>query len=415
MRRQIKHGQSHASLLQDVSASSVPSSRSRLNAIVVPAARPAPGLQEVISLSASLSVPLVILCSREAQIDLVAKQVADTSDARALVIEVAEDYVLPDGAAQASAESAQAACAGRSSDLSVKRNIGLLLGRLRGWDKILFIDDDIRGFLPADIERLAGCLDRHAVASMVSRHFPDNSVVCHARRLAGLRQDVFVGGSVLGVDLQQPELSFFPDIYNEDWFFFARQAAARDLPKIGEVQQMEYLPFADPQRAEDEEFGDLLAEGLYARFEATPDREFEDQLALAARASYWQRFTEIRLKMIGEIQGRLSHAQYGTGVDHQTIEHAQESLRRAESQASRISADLCVDFLGRWKEDNVRWREILKSSTTGLSERDALTALGLTRWISCGHGIKSTSAGSGSSKPYQDLASAADDILTRDN
>jgi hypothetical protein len=60
-----------------------------------------------------------------------------------------------------------------------------------------------------------GQLDRHQVAGMHVRHFPDNSVVCHARRLAGFAQDVFVTGAALGVHCNSLPLSFFPDIYKQ--------------------------------------------------------------------------------------------------------------------------------------------------------------------------------------------------------
>ena len=107
---------------------------------------------------------------------------------------------------------------------------------------------------------------------MVVEQHPDNSVVCHARRLAGMSQDVFVTGAVLGVHCNNLPLSFFPDIYNEDWFFFAEEAAPRRLPRVGRARQLEYDPFANPDRARREEFGDLLAEGLYALFgEASPE------------------------------------------------------------------------------------------------------------------------------------------------
>ena len=42
------------------------------------------------------------------------------------------------------------------------------------------------------------------------------------------------------------------------------EAAARKLPRVGHAKQAEYDPFANPDRARREEFGDLLAEGLYA-------------------------------------------------------------------------------------------------------------------------------------------------------
>jgi hypothetical protein len=387
MSRQVGHSQSHAVLLCDGSAPVSSTASSRLDAIVVPAARPASALQDVITLSAALSVPLVVLCSRQAQVAQVAQRVERTFGAQALVIEVPENYRPPCEQPLTSAPEFKQASAGRSSDLSVKRNIGLLLGRLCGWSKILFVDDDIRQFKQRDVERLTGYLDRHPVASMVSRYFPDNSVVCHARRLAGFKQDVFVSGAALGVNLRHPDLSFFADIYNEDWFFFARHAAQRSLPKIGEVRQMKYPPFADPGRADREEFGDLLAEGLYALFETTPDWSFEEQLAAATRPSYWQDFTEIRLATIEETIGALSRAQLsGSPVDYLKMLDAHDSLRIAEKRASSISPDLCVDFIQMWQEDERRWQQMLHHFPSAMSEQDALAELQLPKWTSCGYG-----------------------------
>ncbi|WP_405070761.1 hypothetical protein OG558_14680 [Kribbella sp. NBC_01510] len=407
MSRQIRHGQSHASLLRDVSTSVVPSSRSRLDVIVVPTARPSSALQNVINLSATLSVPLVILCSRQANVGQVAQRVEKTFGARALVIDVPDGYQLLDKPHLTSAPHLRQACAERSSDLSVKRNVGLLLGRLRGWNKILFVDDDINQLRPLHVEQVSSVLDRHAVASMASREFPDNSVVCHGRRLAGLDQDVFVSGAVLGVNLQHPALSFFPDIYNEDWFFFARHAAARCLPKVGEVRQAEYLPFADSGRAEREEFGDLLAEGLYALFESTPRWDFKEQLTAASRKSHWQDFREIRAQTIQEAIDKLWWQQSTAGAVHnRTMLDAEDSLRYAEKQLSGITADLCVDFIQSWQEDEHRWQQVLRRHTAALSQRDALSELGLSTSIPCGYGINSMSFGAVGSKPKSDLTAA---------
>ncbi|TCC29937.1 hypothetical protein [Kribbella sindirgiensis] len=387
MSRQIRHGQSHAGLLRDGSAPVAASANTRLDAIVVPAARPAFALQEVISLSAALSVPLVILCSRQAQVEQVARRVEKTLGAQALVVEVPTNYRPPCDAPLTSGEDFQAASANRSSDLSAKRNIGLLLGRMCGWNKILFVDDDIRGFSPRDVRRLAGYLDRHPVASMVSRYFPDNSVVCHARRLAGFRQDVFVSGATLGVNLQHPDLSFFADVYNEDWFFFARHAAERSLMKIGEVSQLEYRPFADPQRAAREEFGDLLAEGLYAAFDRRSGLCFEEQLAIATRASYWQHFKGIRLKTIAETIEALPRAQ----LSEADYSGANKSLKIAQDRADSISPDLCADFIVNWQEDERRWQKMLGHFPQVRRDRDALAELQLPRWISCGYGLPTES------------------------
>lgn len=384
MTNQTKHVSSHASLLRDVSAVSVSPASSRLDAIVVPAARPS--LQRLISLSAQLSVPLVVLCSRQAQADKVAARVEDTFGARALVIDVPDDYQLLDHQPLTSDGAFRRASNERSSDLSLKRNLGLVLARLRGWKKILFVDDDIYQLQPRHISRLAGSLDRHPVASMASRYFPDNSVVCHARRLAGLGQDVFVSGAVLGVNTQHPAMSFFPDIYNEDWFFFAQHAAARSLPKIGEVRQDEYQPFTDPERAAREELGDVLAEGLYALFNGTSGWDLADQLRAAAGRRHWQVFLEDRQSMISTTFDRLSSAQYISGSRASTTVHdAQKSLLRAADQLKRITPELCVDFIERWRADNDHWQKVLPDTGAALSEREAMSELGLKTWFTCGY------------------------------
>ncbi|MGZ0149148.1 hypothetical protein ACXJJ3_18920 [Kribbella sp. WER1] len=377
---------SHAGLLCDGSAPADPSASTKLDAIVVPAARRAAELQPVITLAADQRVPLVILCSREALLDKVVERVKSTLYAQALVIQVPEDYRPPCPTPKTSALRFQEASANRSSDLSAKRNLGLLYGRLRGWNKILFVDDDIRGLRSPDVDRLTGYLDRHPVASMASRKFPDNSVVCHARGKVA-PQDVFVSGAVLGVDLQRPELSFFADIYNEDWFFFARYAARRAIPKIGEVRQLEYHPFADPQRAAREEFGDLLAEGLYAAFEGQPGMPFEEQLRIAMRTTYWDRFKAIRLATIEDTLAAMWRAEASIDEFHRVV----RSLETARAWTNRISAELCADFIKSWQEDEELWQKMLANLPSGLRKEDALSQLQLTNWVSCGYGLPTES------------------------
>jgi hypothetical protein len=380
-----KHQQSHASLLSDVSRASVPLTRSGLDAIVVPAAR-ASLPQHLITLAAALSVPLVVLCSHQAQIDGVAKRVRNTFGARGLIIDVPAGYPQS-WRPLTSASAFRKASAGRSSDLSAKRNIGLRLARMRDWKKILFVDDDISPLNAQQVDRLASQLDRHPVAAMVSRDYPDNSVVCHARRLAGFRQDVFVSGAVLGVNTHHPEMSFFPDVYNEDWFFFSRPAAQRSLPKVGEVGQEEYEPFADPARARREEFGDLLAEGMYTAFESRHGWTFKDQLRVAASPRFWEHVKEGRGFVIEETRHRLDTLMNkGPGVDTWRIAEALKSLAAAETQLNKIAPGTCVDFITSWREDEIRWKSALGADGTGLTERDALDELELTKWISCGYG-----------------------------
>lgn len=374
---------SHAHLTQDVSQLPVPSSRSRsgrLDAIIVPASRPASLLQPVIDLAASLDVLLVMLCSRQTSIEQVAQRVARTPGARCLLVPIAQGWTHPAIPPRTSAAKFRVVQGGRTTDLSAKRNLGLLLARLHGWAKIAFVDDDIRISTPEHFTRLAGQLEAHRVAGMVVEEYPDNSVVCHARRLADLDQDVFVSGAVLGVRLDERPLSFFPDVYNEDWFFFAEEAASRKLPRVGQATQTEYDPFATSERAGWEEFGDLLAEGLFALFgDVSPELSLGDHLN-GATDRYWSRFIEARQGVLTHTRGvleRFADRDPGNLRVHSAI----GSLKTAEALLdSQITPGLCVDFIEAWREDLADWHACSRPVTDVGTTREAMDYLGLGNW-----------------------------------
>ena len=377
---------SHANLSKDVSGSPAPplrSRRGRLDAVIVPASRPSEHLKPLIKLTTILSVPLVILCSKEARADQVAELVARTQCARSLIVQMPDTWRHPALPISTSDAEFQKASAHRGSGLSGKRNLGLLLARLRGWNKIAFVDDDIKVSRPDHIARLAGQLDEHQVVGMVVREYPDNSVVCHARRLARFSQDVFVTGAVLGIHCNSLPLSFFPDIYNEDWFFFAEKAATRRLPSAGEARQTAYDPFESPDRARREEFGDLLAEGLYALIgEGHPDQSLGEQLE-AATASYWERFIDARFKVLAETMGVLDTFLDRDPADHRTFA-ALASLRAAECQLETIAPEVCESFLHAWRADLADWQRSCSSLNLVGSTQEIMDFLGLKTWTHVG-------------------------------
>jgi hypothetical protein len=377
--KSVQQRASHAHLSKDVSRAPAPplrSMRGRVDAIIVPASRPASFLRRTIELSALLGVFVVVLCSKQAKLDDVAKRVARTPGARSLIVQIPDSWKHAKFPTRTSADRFQEASPNRASDLSAKRNIGLLLARLQGWSKIVFVDDDITSLPPDNIARLAGKLDSHQVVGLLVSKFPDNSVVCHARRLAGLDQDVFVTGAVLGVHCSDLPLSLFPDVYNEDWFFFAKEAAARELPRVGHARQAPYDPFESPERARHEEFGDLLAEGLYALMdERHPDEPFDDQLQTASEA-YWSRFIDARHRVITEAHNVLKDFSDLDG----RVPAALASLKASEAQLTKITPDLCVSFLYDWRDDLSEWQTFSNKLSNVRSIRAAMNILELETW-----------------------------------
>ena len=380
--KRVTQRTSHAHLSQDVSASPAPPAKSRngrLDAIIVPASRPASFLQPAIDLAASLNVLLVMLCSKQTRVEQVAQRVASTPGAKCLIVPITESWRHAAFPSRTSAPGFADVQAGRKSDLSLKRNLGLVLARLHGWNKIAFVDDDIRLSRTDKIARLAGQLDVHQVAGMVVPRFPDNSVVCHARRLADLPQDVFLTGAVLAVHCNNLPLSFFPNIYNEDWFFFAREAATRRLPRVGQALQEAYDPFASPDRAGWEEFGDLLAEGLFALFgEGDPSVPFTEQLCEATR-NYWDRFIDARREMMTETKTLLQRLALDDPGRHR-VHSAFDSLEVAQSSLDTIKPDICVNFLEAYLDDLRDWQEFTNGVNNVGSTREAMDQLELKAW-----------------------------------
>jgi hypothetical protein len=229
---------------------------------------------------------------------------------------------------------------------------------------------------------MAAELDVRQIAGLACREFPDNSVVCHARRLAGYSQDTFVSGAALGVNCNDQPVPFFPDQYNEDWFFFSPLVAQRSLGLVGNATQKAYDPYEDPQRAREEEFGDLLAEGLYTLFEQQPNEMNYFRRLDAADEPYWERFIEARRETLSLTAVSLEIAIEYTkdNADADTCAAALRSLDAAEEQLFRLSPRTCMDYIDAWASDLRDWEQTTQRIRSVSHTAEALAELGLQDW-----------------------------------
>jgi hypothetical protein len=345
----IHHFHDHRRFLRQTQATGV---GSMVDAVIVPTYRPATFLETAADVAVGSANRLVVLCSGEAK----ACEVLETVRPAGVAVTAID---IPDAFEHPLLHFTTSTPAFRQRsptkvprDLSLKRNIGLLLARMLGWQKIFFLDDDIREIRADDVRRASAALDRHPVCSFLvtereSDSTPDNSAVCHARRLAGHRQAVFASGSALGIASER-RLSYFPDIYNEDWFFLLRHihwVRRPGIAKVGEVSQRPYDPF-EAERSRYEEFGDVLAEGLLAR------RHLHRYGWQTRR--YWQSFLDARGTLLAGLLRDLPSSEVG-----QKGEAARRSVTAAQEQLQTISAETCVEFLRCFHEDVAKWSKRL--------------------------------------------------------
>jgi hypothetical protein len=353
-----------------------------IDAIIVPASRRAHRLGPLIDLASACQTTLVVLASHSCDIAEAAELVASRpSNARVILAEVPLRSDHEPLRLATSAEDVRALSADRSSNLSLKRNIGLLLARYRRWQKIMFLDDDITGITPDQVMRMALHLDDNRFAGFKTLAFPDNSVVCHANRLAGRPQGIFVSGAALGVNTAGDRvLDVFPDVYNEDWFAMSGEAQTSGIAHVGNIGQLTFNPFEDPGRARSEEFGDLIAEGLYALFTDVGGMH-------RATTGYWAQFIDQRRSLILGLRHQLERNE-----THEAVQ-AVKSSGEALSQLETITPADCAFFLELWQEDQRRFAAASRSAARHeYGYRDAFEALALGNWRQARFGMASMPA-----------------------
>jgi hypothetical protein len=363
----VRQYESHRQLIASVRSAAGRSGEGRLDAIIVPASRPANNLEPAVTLARAARCLLVVFCSHEARLTDVAQVLADRCFSDAAVVEIPQDYrhdLLRFESTEFTCARLTDLCVNPNGDLSTKRNLGLLLARMVGWSRIFFMDDDVRDISPDDLAATVSLLSRFRSAGMRVIDMPDNSVVCHAHRETGADQDIFVSGSALGVK-PHLEMSFFPEIYNEDWLFFHADVREQRLGWSGRnATQLRYDPFANMLRAERQEFGDVLAEGLYALLHMGEEKSAADldfwEAFLAERHSFLRNIIKRSQRAAPEIRGKMI-----------------EAVHTAMGSLKRIQPWMCEEYVQAWSRDLKNWKDGLACLPAHLAVGSALEWLGL--------------------------------------
>jgi hypothetical protein len=354
------HRESHAEL---VDLPNLGGDWAPIDAIVVPMARSAGHILPVAALARRLDCHLVVLCSVQSRAGVVANLLANLAPLRAVVVDLPDNYQHE----LLQFETSRHHHAGLRNhvDLSNKRNIGLLLARLLGWKQVLFVDDDIVGLSVRQVAWASSLLYRYSIAGFRVDNYPDNSVVCHAHRLGGGSQEVFLAANALLVHTAVPQ-SFFPAIYNEDWLFLFDSLKARTVAAAGRTWQLPYDPFQSPTRAELEEFGDTVAEGLLWLIH-------EGRNVSEADSSFWRNCLARRSTFIENVADRILAMDQGDGATENTL----AALKAAKERLADIYPGDCQSFIQAWRMDLAEWTDRISILPSCSSIRKALHHLGL--------------------------------------
>lgn len=353
-----------------------------VDAIVVPTIRSAEHLRPAVQFAADSGSHLIVVYTDEPPAELSAVLDGLKPDqVTLLTVRSSTKHSLLDlGASLPQSQIASAAL-----DISRKRNLGLLIGRVCGWTRMLFLDDDIRKLHVAKLCSAAALLDDFPVVGLQVRKYPDASVVGHARRLAGRMQELFVSGGSL---LVNPQLlnGYFAPVYHEDWLCVINHLRKREVAIGGSVGQLKYLPFAIPERATREEFGDILLSGLlwlvHVRLKRDSDSAHiadTEYWREATKPRFWEHILEQRAALLQDITARLTNKS--------DTSSPVSSLEAAKRRLAQLNPAEFVSFMERWLISITEWRDRLSvlsrvdSVDKAQAIEKALAELGLAQMV----------------------------------
>jgi hypothetical protein len=333
-----------------------------LDAVIVPAGRPAEHTRAAAAIAHMTDAELLVLCSQKAEPVAVARVVAEEHVARSHVVGVPADYqsgLLPSPPPTIQAEQAS------RPDLSRKRNLGLAVARMAGWRTVLLVDDDITLDV-GDVVAAQYALDATPAVGFPIEDWPDNSAIGHANRMSGGAQEVFVGPSALLVDVEAASLGQFPTIYNEGSLFLFDAVAERKVSRSpGRARQLPYNPFRDLDRGGDEEFGDVIFEGLMGFLHAP-------STAFPTGPSYWREFLPRRRAFLTGVADRLRDSP--PSPRHVSALCAVHSAMRRHAA---ITPAACARFIRHWRAERRLWVRRLAQLDQLHTVPQALERLGL--------------------------------------
>jgi hypothetical protein len=322
--------------------------QAKVDAIIVPTVRPLEFLADAARAARSLGCPLVTLHSP----GRTSASMADVHFGRSLDL-IAIDVPGPAHLRLPALETSRLLAGSifeRRADVSTKRNLALLLSHMLRWRRVVFLDDDIRVPDPADLSRAASLLDTHTAVGLRIGGFPDNSVVCHAFREAGGRQGTFIGAGALAVDVKRNR-TFFPNIYNEDWFFVLDAGKRlQSVATVGQAFQEPYDPY-HPERAKAEELGDVLAEGTFWLLD-------QDRSASDGDLAHWRDFLTKRKRFIRQVLGMVESL---ATIEPGERKRRAEVLNAALGRLARITPDLCTAYHQALVDDQYGWQHHIQA------------------------------------------------------
>lgn len=189
-------------------------------------------------------------------------------------------------------------------NLGIARNFALDHSISLGYEKVLFIDDDISDIDNRKIEEGFSTLNEDSFVSCILKGVEDNSIIGHIAKHVGLIDDgdKMLSGGFLFFSPASISKRFY-NIYNEDWIIQLLEKHKKQIMLQYTVRHNvdQHANFS-LDKALFQELGELIVEGL-----------LENEYAISMDYQFWDVIIEKRIKFIQEIMDEAIKLNYDDG------------------------------------------------------------------------------------------------------
>ncbi len=132
----------------------------------------------------------------------------------------------------------------------------------------------------------------------------------------------------------------------------------------GRVTQQPYDPYRSPDRARAEEFGDVLAEGIYWLLD-------QGRAVADADPRHWANFLVARKQFITQVLRMVADQPLAAAEKARRT----AALKGALGRLAHVTPELCQEYLRAWTADRDRWQRHVQQVSARQPRAKALGAL----------------------------------------
>ncbi|MBU0577909.1 MAG: hypothetical protein ABIJ40_11430 [Bacteroidota bacterium] len=243
-------------------------------------------------------------------------------------------------------------------NLGYVRNYAIIISKALNFERVIFMDDDIIIKDYNIVQEMMKLLDNGDLVGAKISGMPDDSVVGHIMRELGMKSHEFLSGGFLAFNLDSVS-EYFLNYYNEDWIWLFLHKPKAKLINHGEVYQLPFNPFENvPERALQQEFGEILVEGI--RYVI----EYDKDISIVVKKDLWNYMLNKRTEIIEEITMVSEHSNFKIGaiVGKSLLEYIQN-----------IQSENFVDVFTGYLKRREFWLKLIKSSNNSGTVGNNLT------------------------------------------